>query len=159
MISARMSARAKIAGVAVAATALAFSLGACSSQGIKLAKSNPYYHAAVLFRDHCSGCHSLAIVGAVGSGNQVRRKLRTNAPNFNVRCEKANQVIYAIENGGFSGAIMPQNILLGPDAQAVAQFLERYAGVSARTPPGPGTVPGGGTNGTSINPICRMSGP
>jgi mono/diheme cytochrome c family protein len=144
MIFARMSGRTKIVGVAVAATAVAFSVGACGSQGIQIAKSSPDYHGAVLFRDHCSGCHSLAVVGAVGSGFQVRRKLRTNGPNFNVRPEQVNQVLYAIRNGGFSGAIMPENILLGPDAQAVAQFLAKYAGHSASNPPSPSSA---GTTG------------
>jgi mono/diheme cytochrome c family protein len=137
MIFARMSGRTKIVGVAVAATAVAFSVGACSSQGIQVAKSSPDYHGAVLFRDHCSGCHSLAVVGAVGSGFQVRRKLRTNGPNFNVRHEQVGQVLYALRNGGFSGAIMPENILLGPDAVAVAQFLAKYAGTAAHPPPTP----------------------
>ena len=160
MIFARMGGRAKIVGVAVAATAAAGGMSACGSQGIQIAQSSPYHHAAVLFREHCSGCHSLAVAGAFGSGFAVRRKLRTNGPNFNVRCENASQVLYALRNGGFSGAIMPQNILLGPDAQAVAQFLERYAGVAARTPPGPGTSTGGGaSSGTSINPICRTPAP
>lgn len=139
MISARMSGRLKIVGAAVAIAATAFSLGACGSQGVRIARSNPYYHGAILFRDHCSGCHSLAIVGALGSGFNVRRKDRTNGPNFNVRHEQVAQVLYAIRNGGFSGAIMPENILLGPDAQAVAQFLARYAGHAAKSPPGPGT--------------------
>jgi mono/diheme cytochrome c family protein len=137
MIFARMSGRTKIVGVAVAATAVAFSVGACGSQGIQIAKSSPDYHGAVLFRDHCSGCHSLAVVGAVGSGFQVRRKQRTNGPNFNVRPEQVNQVLYAIRNGGFSGAIMPENILFGPDALAVAQFLSKYAGHAAHNPPSP----------------------
>jgi mono/diheme cytochrome c family protein len=146
MIFARMSGRTKIVGVAVAATAVAFSVGACGSQGIQIAKSSPDYHGAVLFRDHCSGCHSLAVVGAVGSGFQVRRKQRTNGPNFNVRPEQVNQVLYAIRNGGFSGAIMPENILLGPDAVAVAQFLSKYAGHAAHNPPSP-TPPPAGTTG------------
>jgi hypothetical protein len=137
MISARMGGRAKIVGVAVAASAAAFGISACGSQGIAVPKTSRYYHAAVLFRDHCSGCHSLAVVGAFGSGFAVRRKLRTNGPNFNVRKEQVSQVLYAIRNGGFSGAIMPQNILLGPDAQAVAEFLAKYAGTSAHSPPGP----------------------
>ena len=37
-------------------------------------------------------------------------------------------VLYAIRNGGFSGAIMPANVVVGSDAQDVALFLERYAG-------------------------------
>jgi mono/diheme cytochrome c family protein len=132
-----MSRRAKTLVTAVAATVAALSLGACGSQGIKVAKTSPDYHGAVLFRDHCSGCHSLALVGAVGSGFNVRRKERTNGPNFNVRHEQVAQVLYAIRNGGFSGAIMPENILLGPDAIAVAQFLAKYAGTAAHSPPTP----------------------
>ena len=48
-------------------------------------------------------------------------------------------VLFAIQNGGFSGAIMPQNIVVGPQALAVAQFVATYAGRSA--PKIPGVVP------------------
>jgi hypothetical protein len=37
-------------------------------------------------------------------------------------------VLYAIENGGFSGAYMPQNIVVGQDAKDVANFVATYAG-------------------------------
>ena len=37
-------------------------------------------------------------------------------------------MLFAIRNGGFSGAIMPANIVVGRDARDVALFLERYAG-------------------------------
>jgi hypothetical protein len=40
-------------------------------------------------------------------------------------------VLYAIRNGGFSGAIMPANIVVGKDADDVALFLERYAGAES----------------------------
>jgi hypothetical protein len=156
MISARMGGRTKIVGVAVAGALAAGGLSACGSHGVQIAKTSPYYHAAVLFREHCSGCHSLAVTGAYGSGFAVRRKLRTNGPNFNVRCERVNQVLYAIRNGGFSGAIMPQNILLGADAQAVAQFLEHYAGVQANAPASAATGPAGAPS-TAINPVCRSA--
>jgi hypothetical protein len=49
-------------------------------------------------------------------------------------------VLYAIRNGGFSGAIMPQNIVTGPQAQQVAAFVAKYAGQEATIPP----VCGGG---------------
>jgi hypothetical protein len=39
-------------------------------------------------------------------------------------------VLFAIRNGGFSGAIMPANIVVGDDAQKVAEFLAAYAGKS-----------------------------
>ena len=40
-------------------------------------------------------------------------------------------MLYAIRNGGFSGQIMPQNIVVGSDAVAIAQFLAKYAGLKA----------------------------
>jgi mono/diheme cytochrome c family protein len=105
--------------------------GACGTQGIQLAKEDPNYHGAVLFRDHCSGCHTLSVVGAQGSATSIKDRLRTNGPNFNVRKENVEQVLYAIRNGGFSGAVMPENIVLGDDAKALAAFLAKYSGLQA----------------------------
>ena len=110
-------------------------LTACGSQSIQVAKSSPYYHGAVLFRNHCSGCHTLSTVGAQGSATSIKDRLRTNGPNFNIRKENVEQVLYAIRNGGFSGAIMPENIVLGDDAQAVAGFLAQYSGLKAQKVP------------------------
>jgi len=107
-------------------------LGGCGSQGIGVAKSSSYYHGAVLFRDHCSGCHTLSVVGAQGSATSVSNRLPTNGPNFNIRKENVEQVLFAIRNGGFSGAIMPENIVLGEDAKAVASFLAQYSGRKAK---------------------------
>jgi mono/diheme cytochrome c family protein len=108
---------------------------ACGTQGIQVPKSSPYYRGAVLFRDHCSGCHTLSVVGAEGSATSIKDRVRTNGPNFNVRKENMEQVLYAIRNGGFSGAIMPENIVLGDDAKAVAEFLAKYSGLKAEKVP------------------------
>ena len=115
--------------------ACAVALGACGSQEIKLASSSPYHHGAEVFLDHCSGCHTLATVGAEGSATSISNRLKTNGPNFNIRKENVEQVLYAIRNGGFSGAIMPENIVVGEDAQAVAQFLAKYSGLKAEKVP------------------------
>jgi len=109
--------------------------GACGSQGVQVSKTDPYYRGAVLFRDHCSGCHTLSSVGAQGSATSIKDRLRTNGPNFNVRKENEEQVLYAIRNGGFSGAIMPENIVVGDDAKAIAQFLTKYSGVKSEKVP------------------------
>ena len=56
-------------------------------------------------------------------------------------------MLYAIRNGGFSGAIMPQNIVTGAQAQDVAAFVAKYAGEEAKIPPvcgGSGGTGGGG---------------
>jgi mono/diheme cytochrome c family protein len=130
-----MRVRAKIAATATILLAAALALGACGSQGIGIAKSSTSYRGAVLFRDHCSGCHTLAIVGAQGSATSIKNRVRTNGPNFNIRKENVEQVLYAIRNGGFSGAIMPENIVLGNDAQAIAEFLAKYSGSQAQQAP------------------------
>jgi hypothetical protein len=44
-------------------------------------------------------------------------------------------VLYAIRNGGFSGAVMPENILVGSDAREVAAFLAKYSGLQAQKVP------------------------
>jgi mono/diheme cytochrome c family protein len=110
-------------------------LSACGSQGISVPKTSPYYRGAVIFRDHCSGCHTLAVVGAEGSATSIKDRLKTNGPNFNFRKENYEQVMYAIHNGGFSGAIMPENIVLGTEAHEVAKFLAQYSGLKAEKVP------------------------
>jgi mono/diheme cytochrome c family protein len=121
----------------VVALASVASLSACGSRSISVAKSSSYYEGAKLFSDRCSGCHTLDAVGAEGSATKVRDRERVDGPNFNVRKETAGQVLYAIENGGFSGAIMPQNIVVGTEARAVARFLAKYSGTQAKRPPTP----------------------
>ncbi len=86
---------------------------------------------AVLFNERCSGCHTFDAAGAQGSKpdrDATGTGERTNGPNFNERQETGDSVLYAIRNGGFSGAIMPENLVVGEDAQAVAEFLAKYAG-------------------------------
>jgi mono/diheme cytochrome c family protein len=113
----------------------ALALGACGTQGIKVADDDPDYTGAVLFAERCSGCHSLDAAGAQGSANRV---LRNQGPNLNQRVESADNVLYAIRNGGYSGAIMPQNIVVGDDAEAVADFVAKYSGGDVERPPKPG---------------------
>jgi mono/diheme cytochrome c family protein len=104
---------------------------ACGSQGISSEiASQPanVQHGAQLFSQRCSGCHTLGVVGAQGTTDNVRQRERVDGPNFDTRHETADNVLYAIRNGGFSGAIMPENIVVGEDANDVAAFLSKYAG-------------------------------
>jgi mono/diheme cytochrome c family protein len=125
----------KTAATAAAVLASAALAGGCGSQGLSISASSPYHRGAVLFRDHCSGCHTLSAVGAQGSATSIKNRVRTAGPNFNIRKENVEQVLYAIRNGGFSGAIMPQNVVLGDDARAVAEFLAKYSGTQAQNVP------------------------
>lgn len=88
-----------------------------------------------LFAERCSGCHTLSVVGAEGSATKINDRERPDGPNFNVRKECYGAIMYAIQNGGFSGAIMPANIVVGPEAKAVSVFLQKYSGKDAKTQP------------------------
>jgi mono/diheme cytochrome c family protein len=140
-----MASKAKIARTVAVVASCAVAISACSSQTIKLAKSSPYRQGAELFMTHCSGCHTLSLVGADGSASSVQGRLRTQAPNFDFRKEGYACVLYAIENGGFSGQVMPQDIVVGDQAKAVARFVAKYAGLKAPHTPtiGGGTACGG----------------
>jgi mono/diheme cytochrome c family protein len=88
------------------------------------------FRGAELFYQRCSGCHTFEAANAYGSKpeGQLQGGERTNGPNFNVRKETRDDVLFAIRNGGFSGAIMPANIVTGSQADAVATFVEKYSG-------------------------------
>jgi mono/diheme cytochrome c family protein len=115
--------------------AAALGLSACGfgEEGISVSDENR--EGAVLFADHCAGCHTLSAAGAQGSGN---RGERTQGPNLDQRVETYDDALFAIQNGGFSGAIMPQNIVVGEEAEEVAKFVAKYAGSEAEEAPRPG---------------------
>lgn len=119
------------------AVAAALGLAACGfgESDISVSKDDPDYNGAVLFATRCSGCHTLSAAGTQGTGT---RGLRTQGPNLDERTESYQDALFAIQNGGFSGAIMPQNIVVGAEAEAVARFVADYAGQDAQTSPRPG---------------------
>jgi len=123
--------------IATMAAAVAFGLSACGfgEQGVSVAESEPDHGGAVVFATHCSGCHTLSAAGTQGTGN---RGLRTQGPNLDQRTETYDDALFAIQNGGFSGAIMPQNIVVGEEAEEVARFVAKYAGEEAEESPRPG---------------------
>jgi mono/diheme cytochrome c family protein len=117
--------------------AAALGLAACGfgKEGVAVSGGSQYHEGAELFSTHCAGCHTLSAAGTQGSGN---RGERTQGPNLNEREESKEDVLFAIQNGGFSGAIMPQNIVVGKEAEKLAEFVAKYAGQSAQTTPRPG---------------------
>jgi mono/diheme cytochrome c family protein len=125
-----MSPRVRVLFLVMAAAALA---SACGTEHITVPKNNAaLYHGAVLFSQRCSGCHTLYAAGTHGSAPNIRTAQANSGPNFDVRCERPiDRVLYAIENGGFSGAYMPQNVVVGQDAIDVAKFVATYAGLKA----------------------------
>jgi mono/diheme cytochrome c family protein len=124
--------------LACAAAALAAVAAGCGgNQDIDVPKDQTALrNGAELFSERCSGCHTLDEAKSRGSKpeDEVAGGERTNGPNFNVRKENRDDVLFAIRNGGFSGAIMPANIVVGEDAEDVALFVEQYAGRKAPVP-------------------------
>jgi mono/diheme cytochrome c family protein len=110
-------------------------VGAGCGGEISVSNQSADRKGAELFYERCSGCHSLDAANAYGSKapGALQGGERTNGPNFNVRKEARADVLYAIRNGGFSGAIMPANIVVGEDAEAVADFLSQYSGEESGT--------------------------
>src|ERR1044072_3625871 len=86
--------------------------GGCGSEGVEVAEDDPNHKGAVLFAERCGSCHTLSAAGTQGSAQKVSDKENVDGPNFDTRVEKAGDVIYAIENGGFAGALIPENYLL-----------------------------------------------
>jgi mono/diheme cytochrome c family protein len=112
---------------------------ACGSHGVQVKNDR----GAQLFSERCAGCHTLSAAGTQGSAGE-----RISGPNLDNRRETPATVLYAIRNGGFSGAIMPQNVVVGKDAEAVAAFVAKYAGRKAKSPPAPTPVSTGSTGAT-----------
>jgi mono/diheme cytochrome c family protein len=115
-----------LAGCALAAASLA--IAACGEEGIQLAKDDPNYRGAELFNQNCAGCHTLSAAGSQGSATDVGSREIKDGPNFDDRKEDVESVLYAIRNGGFSSSPMPQNLVTGEEAQAVAEFVARCSG-------------------------------
>jgi mono/diheme cytochrome c family protein len=113
----------------------------CGTQHIQVSHADSQLYAgAQLFSQRCGGCHTLSYAGTHGSAPNVRTAQANSGPNFNTRCERPiTRVLYAIQNGGFSGTYMPQNVVVGHDALDVAKFVSTYAG--RQEPREPGTVP------------------
>jgi mono/diheme cytochrome c family protein len=111
---------------------LAAAFAGCGGE-IEVAEDDPNRKGAELFYERCSGCHTLEAANSYGSKpeGEIAGGERTNGPNFNTRKESRDDVLFAIRNGGFSGAIMPANIVVGEDAEAVADFLAEYSGKKA----------------------------
>lgn len=123
-------------------------VAACGSSGVQVAQDDPNRRGAVIFAQRCGGCHTLAAAGTQGSTFNIADREREDGPNFDDRKENVEDVVYAIQNGGFSGALMPENIVTGEEMRQVAEFVAKYAGKGAGDAeeklgaPGPETVQG-----------------
>lgn len=120
------------------ALAAAGLLSACGSESVDVPTSSAsIQNGAQLFSERCSGCHTMDVAGAQGSATKVSDRERVDGPNFNKRKVCYEDTLYAIRNGGASGAIMPGNIVVGTQARDVAAFIAEYSGQQAADPASP----------------------
>jgi len=118
--------------------AAALLVSGCGEQAVQISKDDPTHEGAVLFAEKCGMCHTLEQAGTQGSASDVNNRENVDAPNFNSRRETKEVVLFAIANGGFSGAIMPENIVTGAQADAIAEFLAKYSGETGGKRPSSG---------------------
>jgi predicted metalloprotease len=88
------------------------------SSGIEVARPQAGTRGEELFSQRCGGCHTLSAARTNG----------TRGVNFDYRKVSVEDALFAIRNGGFSGELMPANIVTGDDAEAVAEFVADVSG-------------------------------
>jgi mono/diheme cytochrome c family protein len=115
-----------------------------------VAESDPLHEGAQIFNERCGGCHTYDAAATEGSAIKVNGREYKDGPNFNQRREQYEDVLYAIQNGGFSSGPMPQNIVVGEQAKLVACFVATFSGRDAVQE----TSPGQSTEAPATDP-CR----
>ena len=115
----------------LALPAVAAAVVACGSDQVQIAKTSSDYAGAQIFHQRCGGCHSLNVAGTQGSAENPNKRELKDGPNFDQRKENYEQILYAIRNGGFSSGPMPQDIVVGRQAEQVARFIEHNSGKKA----------------------------
>ena len=135
MLCAAMKSRRLLSLLVVPAALLA---AGCGEESIDLASNDPLHRGAEIFQERCGGCHTFDAAGTEGSASRISSTERKDGPNFNERPEQYDDVLYAIQNGGFSSGPMPQNIVTGREAELVSCFVATYSGEDATQAPAPG---------------------
>jgi hypothetical protein len=128
MLSHPMTKARRLVLIAASLAATAGGISACGEQDISASLTGESRQAAEIFVERCSGCHTLDVAGTEGSSSNIRTREYKDGPNFNQRRVTENCALYAIRNGGFSSGPMPQDIVVGEDAELLARFIGKYSG-------------------------------
>jgi mono/diheme cytochrome c family protein len=136
MLSHPMTRARRLLLIAASLAATAGGVIACGEEEISSSLNPEQRHAAQIFAERCAGCHTLSVAGTQGSATNVRTSEYKDGPNFDQRKETRNCALSAIRNGGFSSGPMPQDIVVGADAEALAKFLSEESGKDVKLAPG-----------------------
>jgi mono/diheme cytochrome c family protein len=141
--------------IPITIVAAAAALAACGTESISVSEGGSDAEAgAQIFAANCAGCHTLTPAGTQGSGN---RALRVQGPNLDQRAVAYDDALFAIHNGGASGAVMPQNIVTGEDAKKVAEFIDQYSGTQVEDSPRPSASSGSSSSSGSSGSTSSSS--
>jgi mono/diheme cytochrome c family protein len=139
--------------IAVSLAAAALISSGCGSEGVAVSKTDPDHTGAAIFAARCGACHTFKAAGTQGSATNVADREAVDGPDLDARNETVDDVLFAIANGGFSGAIMPENIVTGEEARKVAEFVAKYAGSDSKSASSPAvdanTTEGGASTATT----------
>lgn len=85
-----------------------------SGNGLQAAAGGPVDEEAVaLFRENCGQCHTLSVAGTDG----------VVGPNLDDNAYTTERVLAAIARGGRGSGQMAPNLLVGADAEQVAELI------------------------------------
>lgn len=109
---------AAISAIVIAATAFAVDKGGERATSGGQPIGSPDQAAAEVFASKCGSCHTLAAAQSTG----------TVGPNLDELKPDSARVLAAIEKGGTGSGAMPKDIVVGEDAQALADYVGKVAG-------------------------------
>ncbi|MBI5309894.1 MAG: cbb3-type cytochrome c oxidase subunit I, partial [Actinobacteria bacterium] len=109
---------AAISAIVIAATAFAVDKGGERATSGGQPIGSPDQAAAEVFASKCGSCHTLAAAQSTG----------TVGPNLDALKPDSARVLAAIKNGGVGSGAMPKDIVVGEDAQALADYVGDVAG-------------------------------
>ena len=138
MIPPSMSRPAKVLLILSAAIVVTALTTACGTENISVPPDNPEPRRRRSVQPALLGLpHALVRRDPRVGGESAHRAGRSTGRTSTFAASgRSTRVLYAIQNGGFSGAIMPQNVVVGQQAIDVAKFVATYAGRQAPKIPG-----------------------
>ena len=107
-------------------------VAACGEEGIDASSGGAAARPPSSSSSAARAATRSSAAGHEGSTTNMRTREYKDGPNFDQRQESANCVLYAIRNGGFSSGPMPQNIVVGQQAEELAEFVAENSAPRSR---------------------------
>jgi mono/diheme cytochrome c family protein len=130
-------------GGACAIVLAALVAGGCGTTGLQADGAGDAQRGKELFVEKCGSCHVLADAGTRGVigpnlDDAFGRARADGLGQSTIRSVVRGQIAYPVEEPPTGAAGMPANIVEGEDADSVAEYVSRVAGVETAAAPGGG---------------------